>query len=402
MALLTLTSTLVGWYNLRFISQVEKDNTQALIPTMNMARQLSEASAWELFAAQNLTSADNKKMWQAQERMLTAQSLKINALLQALREQGFDTTAIEQQEQEISRSLRQQGELVGQRLQLRQQQQQLSQQIVAAADEIARLAQGQANNAATSAGATQAGIYDLIEQHQRQAAENALDRLIDIDLEYVNQMNELRLSALRVQQMVMNLGLEQIQKNASTLEKQLNNAVKILQRRQIRIEDPGVRAQVATTLTTVSQYSDLLKLYQQDSEISHRLQTLAQNNIAQFAQFAQFSSEVSQLVDIIELRNQHGLAHLEKASARGQYSLLLLGVVSLCALILILWHVVYRSVTRPLAEQTQALQRLLDGDIDSPFPETAGVRELDTIGRLMDAFRSSVHALNRHRYTFQA
>ena len=39
MALLTLTSTLVGWYNLRFISQVEKGNTQALIPTMNMASQ---------------------------------------------------------------------------------------------------------------------------------------------------------------------------------------------------------------------------------------------------------------------------------------------------------------------------------------------------------------------------
>ncbi len=131
----------------------------------------------------------------------------------------------------------------------------------------------------------------MIEQDQRQAAESALDRLIDIDLEYVNQMNELRLSALRVQQMVMNLGLEQIQKNAPTLEKQLNNAVKILQRRQIRIEDPGVRAQVATTLTTVSQYSDLLALYQQDSEISNHLQTLAQNNIAQFAQF---SSEVSQ------------------------------------------------------------------------------------------------------------
>ncbi len=47
----------------------------------------------------------------------------------------------------------------------------------------------------------------MIEQDQRQAAESALDRLIDIDLEYVNQMNELRLSALRVQQMVMNLAL---------------------------------------------------------------------------------------------------------------------------------------------------------------------------------------------------
>lgn len=50
-----------------------------------------------------------------------------------------------------------------------------------------------------------------------------------------------------------------------------------------------------------------------------------------------------------------------------------------------------------MQNKRQALQRLLDGDIDSPFPETAGVRELDTIGRLMDAFRSSVHALNRHR-----
>ena len=149
----------------------------------------------------------------------------------------------------------------------------------------------------------------MIEQDQRQAAESALDRLIDIDLEYVNQMNELRLSALRVQQMVMNLGLEQIQKMHQRWKSSSIMRVKILQRRQIRIEDPGVRAQVATTLTTVSQYSDLLALYQQDSEISKSPTNLAQNNIAQFAQF---SSEVSQLVDTIELRNQHGLAHLEK------------------------------------------------------------------------------------------
>lgn len=65
MALLTLTST-GGMVQPALYQPVEKDNTQALIPTMNMARQLSEASARELFAAQNLTSADNEKMWQAQ------------------------------------------------------------------------------------------------------------------------------------------------------------------------------------------------------------------------------------------------------------------------------------------------------------------------------------------------
>lgn len=85
MAALTLMSTLVGWYSLRFVSQVEQANTQELIPTMNMARQLSEASAWELFSAQNLTIADSENMWLAQGRMLTAQSLKITALLKTLR-----------------------------------------------------------------------------------------------------------------------------------------------------------------------------------------------------------------------------------------------------------------------------------------------------------------------------
>ncbi|QLY04340.1 TMAO reductase system sensor histidine kinase/response regulator TorS [Citrobacter braakii] len=394
MAALTLISTLVGWYNLRFVSQVEQANTQALIPTMDMARQLSEASAWELFSAQNLTTADNENMWLAQGRMLTAQSLKITALLKTLREQGFDTSAIEQQEKEIAQSLSHQGELVGERLKLRDRQQQLSQHIVEATADVAEMARGQASNAATSAGATQASIYDLIESHQGQAAEHALDRLIDIDLEYYNQMNELRLSALRVQQMVMNLGNNQAQNNLAALETQLNAAVRVLHRRQIRIEDPVVRTQVAGAVNSISRYVDLLALYRQDNDITTRLQILSQNNIEQFTRF---SSEVSQLVEIIGQRNQTGLAHLKQTSQRGQTLLLLLGAVSLCLLILILWRVVYRSVTRPLAQQTQALQRLLEGDIDSPFPETAGVRELDTIGRLMDAFRGSVHALNSHR-----
>lgn len=68
MAALTLLSTVIGWISLRVISQVEQTNTQALLPTMNMARQLSEASAYELFSAQNLTNADNEGVWLAQGR----------------------------------------------------------------------------------------------------------------------------------------------------------------------------------------------------------------------------------------------------------------------------------------------------------------------------------------------
>lgn len=143
MALLTLVSIFVGWYNLRVLTQSAQTNTLALIPTMNMARQLSEASAWELFTAQNLNNTDSAEMWQSQGRTLSAQKLKIDTLLQGLREKGFETIAIERQAYEIDHSLRQQGDLVDQRLKLHDQQQQLSQQIVAAAGEIANIAQSQ-------------------------------------------------------------------------------------------------------------------------------------------------------------------------------------------------------------------------------------------------------------------
>lgn len=102
-------------------------------------------------------------------------------------------------------------------------------------------------------------------------------------------MNELRLSALRVQQMVMNLGNNQAQNNLAALESQLNAAVRVLQRRQIRIEDPVVRTQVANTVNTISRYIELLSLYRQDNDITTQLQILSQNNIEQFTRF---SSEV--------------------------------------------------------------------------------------------------------------
>lgn len=394
MAALTLLSTVIGWISLRVISQVEQTNTQALIPTMNMARQLSEASAYALFSAQNLTNADSKGVWLAQGKMLKAQSLKINHLLQALSEQGFNTSAIARQEKEIAQTLGQQGTLVGEILTLRTQQQQLSRQIAEAAENIAAQAHGQANNAATSAGATQAGIYDLIESNKGDLAERALDRLIDIDLEYVNQMNELRVNALRFKQLIVTLKDAQGLSDADKTDEKLNQLVKILSRRQQRIEDPTVRAQIGDALAQISQYTTLVSLFRKENAIRGQLQTLMENNLFQFTRF---STEVSQLVNAIEKRNEAGLARLKHASQRGQIGLIILGILALCSLSFILWRVVYRSVSRPLAQQTQALQKLLEGDIDSSFPEAAGVSELDTISRLMEAFRANVRKLDHHR-----
>lgn len=60
--------------------------------------------------------------------------------------------------------------------------------------------------------------------------------MIDIDLEYVNQMNELRVNALRFKQLIVTLKDAQGLSDAEDTDEKLNQLVKILSRRQQRIE----------------------------------------------------------------------------------------------------------------------------------------------------------------------
>lgn len=394
MAGLALISSLIGWLGFRFMGEVEQNRTRSVIPTMNLARQLSEASAYELFSAQSLTNADTQADWMAQGKMLTVQSLRISRLLERLRSQGFDTAAIEQQESDITRSLGLQGELVGQRLALRKQQRDLSREIMDAAARIAELAKGQLNNAATAAGVTQAGIYDLIEQHRSQAAEQALDRLIDIDYEYQNQMAELRLNAIQIEHLILLLEKELTERAPAELISRIGNYVRILQRRQERVEDPLTSEKIARELQTLARYKQLAALYQRERNLRAQLQALSQDNLDMFTRF---STEISRQVGDIELRNTQALEALRQARETGKFWLIALSLFSLVALSLILWRVVWRSVTLPLAKQTAALQRLLEGDLNTPFPATSGVRELNTMGQLMEAFRANAYALQNQR-----
>ncbi|MBA0036539.1 TMAO reductase system sensor histidine kinase/response regulator TorS [Pantoea sp. BIGb0393] len=388
MALLTLLSVATGWINLRFVGRVEQANTQSLLSSMNMARHLSVASAKALFSAQQLLNARDEQEWQTQRTMLGKQDQSIAQLLNQLSAQGFDTRAMAQLETANRQAIMQQGDVVHQRLQLTQQQHQLSDDIAAAAHRIADLAHGQASNAATAAGATQAGIYDLIEHQQRAAAGQALDRLIDVDLEYLNQMGELRLIALRVEQIVMTLKWYNGAPDLTAAP--LAELIQVLQRRQQRVEDPRIRADIGEALAVVARYKTLLAMCGQQQRLHAQLEGLAQQNLTLFGRF---SREMERQVSEIEQRNADALSRVNRERVFGTLMLALLGVMALLTLSLVLWRLVYRSISLPLARQTDALQRLLEGDLDSPFPSSGNARELNTISRLMEAFRNNVRAL---------
>lgn len=136
-------------------------------------------------------------------------------------------------------------------------------------------------------------------------------------------MNELRVNALRFKQLIVTLKDAQGLSDAEDTDEKLNQLVKILSRRQQRIEDPTVRAQIADALETINQYTTLVTLFRKENAIRDQLQTLMANNLFQFTRF---STEVSQLVNAIEKRNEAGLARLTHASQRGQIGLVILGI----------------------------------------------------------------------------
>ncbi|TFZ51518.1 TMAO reductase system sensor histidine kinase/response regulator TorS [Serratia proteamaculans] len=398
MSLLTLLCSLVGWFGLRILGDIEQRSTHSLIPTMNIARELSEASASELLSAQNLTAVENHIEREAQSKILATQSLRIRRLLRALQQQGFDTASIEQQEAQIAHSLLAQEALVIRKLNLTEQQQQLLTRIMTANIDVAALAKGQQNIATTAAGATQVGLYDLIERHQLGQAKQALDRLIDIDWEYQNRMSELRLSATRVNQLLAQLSKQSLHPVSPALTTAIEEHVRILRRRQQRVEDPQVRQEIGTRLAVVEHYPQLMALYQQLFDIHQRLQQQSRDNVQTYTQF---SREINRQVDTIEQHNIQALAQLAQTRKYGQYWLIALSILTLLLLLLILWRVVWRSVTLPLARQTAALKRLLQGDLNSPFPNASHADELNTIGRMMEAFRTNTLQLQHQQRHLQ-
>ncbi|MNV50818.1 Sensor protein TorS [compost metagenome] len=102
----------------------------------------------------------------------------------------------------------------------------------------------------------------MIEQHRNQAAEQALDRLIDIDYEYQNQMAELRLNAIQIEHLILLLEKELAERAPAELISRIGNYVRILQRRQERVEDPLTSEKIARELQTLERYQQLAALYQ--------------------------------------------------------------------------------------------------------------------------------------------
>ncbi|KRW60659.1 TMAO reductase [Aeromonas allosaccharophila] len=389
MALLTLSASLLGWVGLSHLRQLEQ-GVQQTLADQELARTLSRLSGEIQSASRLLATATSEQEREHQGRLLTLQGQQLQQVLAQLG-RGQGSTSLDQLSQSIIGNLGQQGWLVGERLTLMAQGEAQRARLVAAAGQIAELARSQMENAET---VMVAGLGSLYQQQGGQAA-LTLDRLLEQDLDWLEQMTELRHRTLMQQQRIEEMWRSERQEQLQTLLQEGQRELAILQLRAGAVTDPARRQAVEQALTVLAQSDKLMQLRSDWLGKGEALRVLANANEA-------LMSSLNQQVGELVSRARDSLGQSQQALSQRlrllEQALMAIGLLTLVLLMLLMWRMVYGRIVWPLQRAVAGMSRLARGDL-APLEPIAGAGrdELAELGRALQVFRDNAVELGRYQ-----
>ncbi|QWZ63674.1 TMAO reductase system sensor histidine kinase/response regulator TorS [Aeromonas sp. FDAARGOS 1417] len=389
MALLTLSASLLGWVGLSHLRQLEQ-GVQQTLADQELARTLSRLSGEIQSASRLLATATSEQEREHQGRLLTLQGQQLQQVLAQLG-RGQGSTSLDQLSQSIIGNLGQQGWLVGERLTLMAQGEAQRARLVAAAGQIAELARSQMENAET---VMVAGLGSLYQQQGEQAT-RTLDRLLEQDLDWLEQMTELRHRTLMQQQRIEEMWRCEQQGQLQALLQEGQRELAILQLRAGAVTDPARRQAVEQALTVLAQSDKLVQLRSDWLGKGEALRVLANANEA-------LMSSLNQQVGELVSRARDSLGQSQQALSQRlrllEQALMAIGLLTLLLLMLLMWRMVYGRIVWPLQRAVAGMSRLARGDLAPLEPiASTGRDELAELGRALQVFRDNAVELGRYQ-----
>lgn len=389
MALLTLSASLLGWVGLSHLRQLEQ-GVQQTLADQELARTLSRLSGEIQSASRLLATATSEQEREHQGRLLTLQGQQLQQVLVQLG-RGQGSTSLDQLSQSIIGNLGQQGWLVGERLTLMAQGDAQRARLVASAGQIAELARSQMENAET---VMVAGLGSLYQQQGAQAT-RTLDRLLEQDFDWLEQMTELRHRTLMQQQRIEEMWRSERQEKLQTLLQEGQRELAILQLRAGAVTDPARRQAVEQALTVLAQGDKLVQLRSDWLGKGEALRVLANANEA-------LMSSLNQQVGELVSRARDSLGQSQQALSQRlrllEQALMGIGLFTLLLLMLLMWRMVYGRIVWPLQRAVAGMSRLARGDLAHLEPiAVTGRDELAELGLALQVFRDNAVELGRYQ-----
>ncbi|RSD29606.1 TMAO reductase system sensor histidine kinase/response regulator TorS [Vibrio pectenicida] len=392
MAMLVLISAVIGVMGFSSVAKTERQVVNSALPSMIEARQVSELSAHIISSVQTLSNAKTEQERQQSGKILFTQLERLLSHTKQLGSDSFDSTLLVRLENDLQRIINTLGELglvVEEKLFFEKKLSSITEVLREQASELELLTGTQVSNTSTNAVANVTQIYNLLEANQTEKVYQALDTLVEVDLDRSERLHELHLLAFKVLNHIEETRTTSNIDRIYSIEKEFLYNLDIMQRRVKTVEDPTRSRQMAELLNQLEQGSVVFEFLAQRYQSEHSAQILLRNTLIQFTDL---NSTVAKLIDDSNQATNQSVEKLHTTLQYSQLSLIIITVAGMLIVAIILWKLVYISVIKRLAEYSSALLSIAKGHLNIDIHVT-GSDELADMGRAIVDARDTAKSL---------
>ncbi|WP_052880062.1 TMAO reductase system sensor histidine kinase/response regulator TorS [Vibrio coralliirubri] len=392
MALLVLLSALIGVSGFSFVAKTERNVVDSALPAMIEARQVSELSNRIISSVQTLSNARNEAERKEAGTVLFDQ---LESLLQHIKELGVDSfdsqllNKLENNVQSVINTLAELGVSVERKLWLSKELSSRVEEMRLLAEELEQLTRTQVLNTATIAVANVTHIYDLLETKETDKAYQALDALVEVDLDLSERLHELHLLAFKMLNQIEETQTVTNVERIHQIQSEFESNLRIMARRVKAVEDPTRSAQMSQLLEELRKRQVVFDISLEQYENTKKSEFLMQNTLELFSQL---NTTVNQLVDDSNRSTKEAVDELTSTLNLAQWSLSVISVIGLVIVAFIVWRVVYISVVKRLTEYSSALMSIAQGRLNIDI-SVKGNDELAHMGEAIITARNTAQAL---------
>ncbi|NKB62011.1 MAG: TMAO reductase system sensor histidine kinase/response regulator TorS [Gammaproteobacteria bacterium] len=394
-ALLSLFAAGVGIFGFQRISTTQNSVINQAIPVLKDAHALTRINTRIGAFAQRLLDVSDQRQYEETSEQLKQHMISFRQLIDRLVHQEFAVDylqSINQVFNQINLILGKQNELVAKRLEVQGSMTEMAERLISNTAQLSDLSNSLVANAATTTTAVASSLYDLVEQGTPPyKLYDVFDRLIEVDIDEMERMFELRLRSSNLSSIVSQVVKETEQTEINSLKQKAIEVVSILERRVNEINDPQRKFKAHSLLRSMRLDSgplntlNLFKLREQELAL--------QNALAESDQ--RYRVEASKLNSIVSgLSNSSGSV-MELATRKAESSLresrqlfIFITILALALILLILWRYVHVNVIRRLLSLKEATLAIAGGNLGYRV-DNSGKDELSSMADALVLFRDN-------------
>lgn len=391
---LSLSSGIASWLILRNIAAAQAVVNAQALPAVAATQHTAELSAKLIATAPALAAVRSRDELLAEQAKLSMLSQEIVKSLAEVRRLSIDPRLVEEFAGSVEKmlaNLKQNNELVRQRLEEDKAYRDGAETTASAAQSILLLSETLISNASAGASAVTANLYGLIgDPARREDAYTAIDRLIEHDIFLMERMYELRHRSAQISLLINRLSRAESQAEINEISSIFQDHVKVIRRRILSIDDPVRRKQgkeffdaIEAAAGDVPVSGSIFGRRQNVVDLAGRLDAMAQAN----RDLAVTQNQVAR--DILDRSDDFAKTTANRADDAVRIGVIVLVVTLLGAVLVsgaIVWLYVERNLVRRLSGLSRAMQRLTAGDLDVTVTDT-GDDELRTMALAVNQFR---------------